>query len=54
MLSLFVMVYLLLPTNPWQIFLIAVLAEVLVFLSCNIKKPRKPRKSAENSGFYES
>ena len=37
--SLFVAVYLLfLHSNPWQIFLICALAEVLVFLSCNIKK----------------
>ena len=38
-LSLFVALYLLfLHSNPWQIFLICVLAEVLVFLSCNIRK----------------
>lgn len=40
--SLFLTVYLLfLHSNPWQIFLICVLAEVLVFLSCNIRK--RPR-----------
>ena len=40
--SLFLAVYLLfLQSNPWQIFLICVLAEVLVFLSCNIKKRPK-------------
>ena len=40
--SLFLTVYLLfLQSNPWQIFLICVLAEVLVFLSCNIKKRPK-------------
>ena len=37
--SLFLMIYLLfVHINPWQIFLICALAEVLVFLSCNIKK----------------
>jgi len=40
--SLFLTVYLLfLQSNPWQIFLICVLAEVLVFLSCNIRKRPK-------------
>ncbi len=50
-LSLFVMVYLLfLHSNPWQIFLIAVLAEVLVFLSCNIKKrPRLFKRRKEEA-----
>ena len=45
-LSLSVMVYLLfLRSNPWQIFLIAIFAEVIVFLSCNIqKRPRFIRK----------
>ena len=37
-LSLFVMTYCLLPANPWQLFLMAVPAEVIVFLSCNIRK----------------
>ena len=51
-LSVFVMIYLLfVHRNPWQIFLILVLAEVLVFLSCNIKKRprffRKREKKAE-------
>lgn len=50
--SIFVMIYLLFVyRNPWQIFLICVLAEVLVFLSCNIKKRprifRKREKKAE-------
>ena len=40
-LSLFVMVYCLLPANPWQLFLMAIPAEILVFLSCNIR--RKPK-----------
>ena len=40
--SLFLSVYLLfVKENPWQIFLICALAEVLVFLSCNIKKRPK-------------
>lgn len=51
-LSIFIMIYLLfVHRNPWQIFLICVLAEVLVFLSCNIKKRprffRKREKKAE-------
>ncbi len=39
-LSLFVLAYFFLPrSNPWQLFLLAAPAEVLVFLGCNIKKP---------------
>lgn len=39
-LSLFVLAYFFLPRpNPWQLFLLAAPAEVLVFLGCNIKKP---------------
>ena len=39
-LSLFVLAYFFIPsTNPWQLFLLAAPAEVLVFLGCNIKKP---------------
>ena len=42
-LSLFVAFYLLfVQSNPWQIFLIAVLAEIIVFLSFNIQK--RPRR----------
>ena len=54
-LSLFVAFYLLfLHTNPWQIFLIAVLAEAIVFLSFRIqKRPRKVRKAAPTPGSYE-
>ena len=37
-LSVFIMVYCLLPSNPWQLFLMAVPAEIIVFLSCNIRK----------------
>ena len=49
-LSLFVMIYLLFRNaNPWQIFLVAILAEVLVYLSFQVRtKPRKEgRKDAE-------
>ena len=43
-LSLFVALYLLLlHINPWQIFLIAVLAEAIVFLSFHVQK--KPKKT---------
>ena len=46
-LSLFVALYLLLlHINPWQIFLIAVLAEIIVFLSFHVQK--KPRKNGKN------
>ena len=46
-LSLFVAFYLLfLHRNPWQIFLIAVLAEVIVFLSFHIQQ--RPRKYGKN------
>ena len=45
-LSIFVMLYLLIPGRPWQLFLIAVLAEVIVFLSCNIqRRPGKRRRT---------
>ena len=44
-LSVFVALFLLLPEHPWQLFLVAVLAEVLVVLGCNIK--RKPRGKAK-------
>ena len=46
-LSIFVCVYLLLLNrNPWQIFMIAVLAEVIVFLSFHVQK--RPKKSSRN------
>ena len=43
-LSLFILLYFTLPMQkPWQLFLIAIPAEIIVFLSCNIrKKPKKP------------
>ena len=38
-LSLFVTMYFFIPSsNPWQLFLLAIPAEVIVFLSCNIRK----------------
>ena len=41
--SVFVVVYFYLPAaNPWQLFLILVPAEALVFLACNVKKHRHP------------
>gem|GEM_PF-5609350 len=41
--SLFLIVYFYLPkANPWQLFLILIPAEVLVFLACNVKKHRHP------------
>ena len=44
-LSLFLMMYLLFfHSNPWQIFLVAILAEVLVFLSFRVR--RQPRRSS--------
>ncbi len=47
-LSVFVALFLLLPGYPWQLFLIAVLAEVIVFLSCNIRRrPHRHRKSGK-------
>ena len=47
-LSLFLLLYCMLPgANPWQLFLIAIPAETIVFLSCNIRrKPRLFRKKA--------
>ncbi|MBQ7896299.1 MAG: helix-turn-helix transcriptional regulator [Oscillospiraceae bacterium] len=38
-LSLFVTLYFFVPSsNPWQLFLLAIPAEIIVFLSCNIRK----------------
>ncbi len=49
--SVFVILYFFLPkANPWQLFLILVPAEVLVFLACNVKKRRHPHpKTHENN-----
>ncbi len=51
-LSLFVMIYLLFwHANPWQIFLIAVFAEALVFLSFHVRRkpPKKPAQEQESA-----
>ena len=46
-LSLFILLYFTLPMQkPWQLFLIAIPSEIIVFLSCNIR--RRPRKKSEN------
>lgn len=44
--SLFVAAYLLAYPryHPWQLFLIAVPAEIIVYLSCNLKSPPRPLK----------
>lgn len=45
-LSLFILLYFTLPMQkPWQLFLIAIPAEIIVFLSCNIR--RRPGKKPE-------
>lgn len=45
-LSLFVLLYFTIPMQkPWQLFLIAIPAEIIVFLSCHIR--RRPRKKPE-------
>ena len=45
-LSLFILLYFTLPMQkPWQLFLIAIPAEIIVFLSCNIR--RRPRKKPD-------
>ena len=54
-LSLFVAVYLLFRSaNPWQIFLIAVLAEAIVFLSFRVRRnPQKKHETAEKGRSSE-
>ena len=50
-LSLFVLAYFFLPVDrPWQLFLLAVPAEAIVFLACNIRKVPKVRRIVKNSG----
>ena len=45
-LSMFILLYFTLPMQkPWQLFLIAIPAEIIVFLSCNIR--HRPRKKPE-------
>ena len=49
-LSLFVMVYLLFwHSNPWQIFLIAILAEAIVFLSFHVRRRPKKKEAEEKT-----
>ena len=50
-LSVFVLVYFMLPLkNPWQLFLMAPAAEIIVFLSCNIRRrPKIFRKNRKKS-----
>ena len=44
-LSLFLLAYFFLPVHrPWQLFLLAVPAEIIVFLSCNIKRVPNVKK----------
>jgi len=43
-LSLFVTLYVFWPGNPWKLMLLLVPAEIIVFLSCNVKKRPKRRK----------
>lgn len=44
--SLFLLLFFMVPGRPWQLFLLLIPAEIIVFLSCNIrKKPRLLRKS---------
>ena len=46
-LSIFFLLYVLLPQKPWQLFLIAIPALIIVFLSCNI--PHQTRHTAETA-----
>ena len=50
-LSLFVTAYLLCYPryNPWQVFLIAIPAEIIVFLSCNLKTRQKRRNRGHST-----
>ena len=46
--SLLVIVYFFLPkANPWQLFLILIPAEVIVYLACNVKIPKHKRAKKE-------
>ena len=48
--SLFLVVYFFLPKpNPWQLFLILIPAEVLVFLACNVKKRHRHQKKRDQT-----
>ena len=50
-LSLFVLAYFFLPVHhPWQLFLLAVPAEAIVFLACNVRRvPKHHRKLAKKA-----
>jgi len=39
--SVFVLLYFYIPANPWQLFIVLVPAEVLVFLACNVRKKKR-------------
>jgi len=54
-LSLFVLLYIALPVQtPWQLFLLAIPAVIIVFLSCNIhRRPRKKGKTQEDQVLHE-
>ena len=48
-LSLFVLAYFFLPLDhPWQLFLLLVPAEALVFLACNIRRAPRRKRSAKS------
>ncbi len=50
-LSLFICVYLLFypKYNPWQMFLLVIPAELIVFLSCNLRVPKKTGKTRHST-----
>ena len=54
-LSLFIAAYFLCYPryNPWQLFLIAVPAEIIVYLSCNLKQPKKLLKKRYSTNCRE-
>lgn len=54
-LSLFVAAYLLVYPryHPWQLFLIVIPAEIIVYLSCNLKSPPKPLKIKHSTNRRE-
>ncbi len=54
--SLFIAAYLLFYPryNPWQLFLIAIPAEIIVFLSCNLKQPPKLLKIRHSTNRREN
>ena len=54
-LSLFLAAYLLVYPryHPWQLFLIVIPAEIIVYLSCNLKNPPKPLKIKHSTNRRE-